>query len=492
MLGQTTNFQLDPMYEFLVGYDATNGAYKPELATEWKLLPDGSGYSFTLRKGVQFQKGNGEFTSKDVLYTWQDLTREGSLHGESTWYKNQVKALETPSDYEAIFRLNPGSANFMHGISRAEPVMEIISKAHHDKQGDPTMQTEPTAGTSPYAFQSRAQSQYIRFQKATEKHWAYDPDFQEFEFRFAKEASTRLAGLLAGEVHMASLPQDLLKQAEAQGFKTLKGKVAGPRTFLNISCCFIKDPKNLASGYMSDSPLQDVKVRKALAKAVNLDELNKAFFNGKGETMYNFHLHPTRPGWNPDWEKNFKSEYGYDLNAAKQLLQEAGYSAAKPLKTSLHIQNLPNVPGAPDIIESIAQYWRAAGVDVALLQEDNNEITTKQRAFAYQNDFFIVGTSSGQNIGSNAYFSSIPPRNGGMEDPTGDALLLKINDELDEKKQAEMWKQYGDWVYQQHYAIPLFWLPAEVSTNPKVVADWVFPGSITGTWTHIENLKAVK
>ncbi len=494
MLGQTTLFQLNPMYEYLIGYDATNGKFVPALATEWKLEPDGTSYRFALRKGVQFQKGFGEFTSKDVLYTWQDLTREGSLHGESTWYKAQVLALETPNDYEAVFKMNPkGSANFIHGLSRAEHVMEIISKAAHDKNGDPTMQGEPTAGTGPYQYKERRQAEYVRYERRADKHWAnYQIDFPEFELRFAKEASTRVASLLAGEVHMAALPQDLQKRAEQSGFKVLKGKVAGPRAFLNISCCFIKDPKDLNSGYLQQSPLQDVRVRQALNKAINRDELNKAFFGGKGETMYNYHLHPTRPGWNPDWEKNFPTEYGYDVAKAKQLLADAGYGPGKALKTTLHIQNFPNVPGAPDIIESIAGYWRAAGVEPALAQEDNSEITAKQRAFAYSNDFFMSATSSGELIGSNAYFSSIPPRNSGMEDPIGDALLLKINDELDGEKQAVLWRQYGDHVYKTQYAIPLFWIPAEVVINPKFVADWVFPGSITGTWTHQENLRAAK
>ncbi len=495
MLGQTTLFQLNPMYEYLIGLDPTNGQYLPGLATEWKLEPDGTSYRFTLRKGVQFQKGNGEFTAKDVKYTWEDLTRDASLHGESVWYKNQVKALETPSDYEVIFRLNPGSANILHSIARTEHVFEIISKAHHDKAGDPTMATEPTVGTGPYQFKERSLGNYLRYERRPDiaQHWAkYQVDFPEFEYRFQKEASTRLAALLAGEVHLTALPEDLKGQAEKAGFKILRGKVAGPRAFLNISCCFLKDAKDPNSGYQHESPLQDLKVRKALNHAINRTDLNKAYLSNKGETMYNFHLHPTRLGWNPDWEKNFQAEYGYDVAKSRQLLLEAGYGPGKALKTTLHVQNLPNVPGSADIVESVAQYWRAVGVEPVLANTDNAEITAKQRAFGYSNDFFISGTSSGELIGTNAYFSSILPRNSGMEDVIGDAILLKINNELDEKKQGELWRQYGDHVYKQHYAIPLFWIPAEVVANTKIVSDWVFPGSITGTWTHQENIRAAK
>ena len=41
-----------------------------------------------------------------------------------------------------------------------------------------------------------------------------------------------------------------------------------------------------------------------------------------------------------------------------------------------------------------------------------------------------------------------------------------------------------------HTSIPLFWLPAEVVINPEIVAEWTFPGSITGFWTHVENIRA--
>ena len=65
-----------------------------------------------------------------------------------------------------------------------------------------------------------------------------------------------------------------------------------------------------------DSPLMDVRVRKALNHAVNRDEINKAFFAGKGEIMYHTQLHPSRPGWNPDWQRNFQEEYGLDAALA--------------------------------------------------------------------------------------------------------------------------------------------------------------------------------
>ncbi len=489
MLGQTTMFQVKPMYEYLIGFDAETGKFVPQLATEWSLEPDGSGYRFKLRKGVQFQKGNGEFTAKDVVFTWKDLTKEDSLHAEAPYYRTVVKAIDVVNDYEVVFRLNKGAANFIHGVSEAEPVMEIISEAAYQKQGEPAMQGEPTAGTGPYQYKERAQGEFIRFER-TPSHWRAHPDFPEFEFRFMKEPSTRLAALLTGEIHIASLPEDLLQQAVKQGNRVITGRVAGPRTFLQFNCCFIKDTAKLEGWLYPDSPLMDVRVRRALGKAINVDELNKSFLNGKGEPMYHAHLHPTRPGWNPEWQSRFADEYGYDPAKAKALLAEAGYGPGNPLRTNIHVQSLPNLPSGADLIEAIATYWRQVGVEPTLVQMDNNERTARQRALGFSNDVFIAGTSSGELIGSNAYWTSIPPRNTGVEDPECDAILLKINEELDDRKKEPLWRQFGDCTYNKHFSIPLFWLPAEAVVNPNVVSDWVFPGAITGTWTHVENIKA--
>ena len=78
-------------------------------------------------------------------------------------------------------------------------------------------------------------------------------------------------------------------------------------------CCIMKDPNNPDAGWeYPDSPLMDVRVRKALNKAINRDELNKALFDGKGEPMYVTQHHQTRLGWDPSWVQRWPDEYGYD------------------------------------------------------------------------------------------------------------------------------------------------------------------------------------
>ena len=61
---------------------------------------------------------------------------------------------------------------------------------------------------------------------------------------------------------------------------------------------------------------------------------------------------------------------------------------------------------------------------------------------------------------------------------------------FDKQKQAELWSKLGDVLFKNHHVIPLFWLPTEAVLNGKVIAEYPWPGNISGTWTHVEYLKA--
>jgi peptide/nickel transport system substrate-binding protein len=403
-----------------------------------------------------------------------------------------IKEITPVNDHEVLFDVAEQPAFFNYWVSQGQGGFEIRSAKHGEAIGNPTMQTGPLAGSGPYQFKERAQGQYLRYERTAFKHWRTTPDFPEFEFRLMREASTRLASLMTGEIQVTNLPEDLMAQATRQGMQVIKGQVAGPRIFFNLYCCFIKDLQKMEGYLYPDSPLMDVRVRKALQKAINLEEVNKSFFGGKGEIMYQPHLHTSRPGWKTDWVKDFAEEYGYNPDAAKKLLAEAGYGPGKPLQTNLHLINLPQFPGTTDLVEAVGQYWRAIGVDVKLVEMDGAERARLNRELKFSNDIQVSGTSSVEFIGHQAYFTSVAPR-GGFEDPDDDKFYIeKIRNELDDAKRAALWSELGDRVYKKHYAINVLWLPAEAVVNPKFVSAYQYPGNITGTWTHVENIKAAK
>ena len=494
------NWQLKPIYEYLIGMASDEGKLIPELATDWAVLPDGKSIQFNLRKGVQFHKGYGEFTAKDLIPTWQEIVKEDSLAGASPFWRLALQEIEIVNDYQAIYHLKRPDGNVLTSISRFRGGMEMFSKADYDKNGPgEELLRGPTVGTGPYQFSERKQAQYLRYERAPFQQWRATPEFPEFEFRFIKEASTRFASLLAGEVHLADLPQDLRQQGKQRGLKGILAKDPSLRTSIHIYGAFLNDGRERtptpddSKGWMyPDSPVMDVRVRRALSKALDREALNKAFFGGEGRPMYNSHFSATRMGWNPTWEARFKEEYAYDPEAARRLLAAAGYGPGKPMPINIELQKPYGYSGGEDVAEAIAAMWRAVGIQPQFITRDPTDHANQRRAFKLNNHVVLNGTGSDQWTGVTTYGSTQGSRTLGVELPESNKLLDQIANTLDEKKQKELWKQVGEILYTQHKEVPLFWLPIEAIADPKIVADWTYPGSATGSWTHVENIKAAR
>ncbi|SVC09633.1 uncharacterized protein METZ01_LOCUS262487, partial [marine metagenome] len=109
--------QLRPMYEYLVGVNGTTGAFEPQLATEWKVEPDGLGIRFKLREGIQFHNGWGEFSAQDVEHVFWSITRKDGLHGLRRTFAKDVREIEVVNDHEIVFLLNAANQTVFNGIS---------------------------------------------------------------------------------------------------------------------------------------------------------------------------------------------------------------------------------------------------------------------------------------------------------------------------------------------------------------------------------------
>ena len=486
-------WQLRPMYEYGFGNDPKTGKTTPGLYAEWNLEPDGLSYRIKLRKGVKFHGDNGEFTVKDITTAWDETSKPDSLGGQNAVSKPSVKDWEKVNDYEVLLRLKDPNPQVLPAAGGS---LAFFSSADMAKRGPGAITTAPNAGTGPYQYATRSQSAYVRFERAPGNHWSgVRPDFPELEIRFIKEASTRLAALLTNEVQVTDLPEDLKKEAiNRPNFKLVPALASTSRVLVQPHGGYYKDLNNLDLGMkFPDSPMADVRFRKALSKAIDRDALNKAFFGGKAKINVRMQYAPTWPGWNPDWEKRFQDEYGYDPAAAKKLLTDAGFGPNKPATTTVLLAPADGLSNSLDILEALAGYWRAIGIDVKLENMDGTTMTLKYRNADFPNHIRIRATGADQWTGITSYDSGIKPtRAGGMAIPEGDKILQQILQTLDEKKLDDLIRQAGNIWYDQHVEVPLFSLVPEVVVNSTIVAGYDFPGNVSGGWTHMENLKAAR
>jgi peptide/nickel transport system substrate-binding protein len=485
-IARPDHLQFEPFWETLIGIDPKTAEYIPALATKWEISPDFKEWTFHLRKGVQFHFGYGEFTSQDVVHAHSLLVRKDSTATLAPFWRT-VEEVKPIDKYTVVFRFKaPSMPTNRYAFARSGD-LRISSKAQWDKEGVEGLDKRP-AGTGPFIYSGRETGLNITF-KRNDKHWSGNKvDFEELEFRIAREDATRLALLLSGDVHIADLPRELHKDALARGLKRFASSQAtdwvsvymGGQWYMTGDKAF--DPK---------APFVKKKVRQALNMAINREELMKTVFAGRAELADLSLWVPTSEGWNPKWKSRFKELYAYNPEKAKQLLKEAGYGPGQ-LKFEIWAFTEPGESEGPAIADALAIYFRNIGVDAQVQMQDWAKIRTSYRKKQSKNFMWpnIIGWRPSDQGVRNFYYSK--GNNHHFEDDFIEKTYSDVLTSTDAAQRQKLMQAIGDHIQEEYADIPLFWFRNEVFANPKVVGSWVYPGPAAGRSSHFELIKLVK
>jgi peptide/nickel transport system substrate-binding protein len=500
------NIQHDPMLEWLIEVDAETGQYKPWLADSWEVSPDGRSWRVKLHKGVQFHHGYGEFTAEDVIHThalWCDANYPGRKDPSTAGYKAgicQVARIEAVNDHEIIMHCKVACLDMPFYYSSASDVM-IFSKKQWDKEGEMGYEARP-AGTGPYIFKERQLSRYVLYERAPTPHWKHGVvDWKELQMTWTLQESTRFAQLLAGETHLTEVNKDLTDDLVAKGYKLIRSRGTAQQMQINFGGLYFgtEDPQTKrytenggTTGKLDPKvPWTNVKVRQAMNKAINREELLKVLYKGRAAPMYVHGFYPDLEGWDPTWEKRFPEMYGYDRAAAKRLLAEAGYP--KGFKAKAWLYPFAGAPEMEALMESVAIQLREVGIELELEEAD-----------------WVSAVRPKLNERkAHGYLFAIPPSKKAVEPQiavfnTGKGVpkifesdeLYKMWEELlqitDPKARDEQLRKIGNYKFESFETIPLFDVFIEVIVDPKIVADWPFPGWDGGDIGHTWLIHACK
>jgi peptide/nickel transport system substrate-binding protein len=277
--------------------------YVPELASNIQPSDDGVTFTFTLRDGVTFHDGR-QFTSADAKYTLDTVLAStfakaaSFFEGAGGNRKAYVKSVEAPDPHTLIIRLNSPWTGLLPNLV---PI-SIIPKDSYESQ-----KTHPL-GTGPFKFKSYDSSQQVVEMDANPNYWDGPSQIPSVRVRVISDSNAMQAELRAGRVDIAPLPTSLSPDAI---------KALGSDPNLNV-LQFTGSNLNLVTFNTSLAPLDNVKVRQAIACAIDRETMIRDLLLGQGKIA-----HSILP--EASWAYTPGQIYRYDPAAAKKLLDEAGF-----------------------------------------------------------------------------------------------------------------------------------------------------------------------
>ena len=523
--------------EFMVDASRFDGSYEPMLATEWSITPDGRAWNFKLRQGVRWHDDWGEFTAQDVKHSLQYYTNPECRASYSDFFRNDPGSeVEIVNDYEINIHMQKRPAvDFLYWFSgfRGVPISSKVQWDQACPNGEADYETsesgesigyckasrdavyEKSARTGPYEYVSFAEGVGWEWSQVEYDHWRVNPDFAEIEIKDVREPATRLAIMQAREGHIAAINRALLQDAIDDGLEVFDSSVTAQTAFAIFGGMYFAtgsagiDPNLSAEQQAADREAYNIVaardemmpwnepgengklIRMAMNKALNRDEINDAIFKGAGGKQWVATLVPDFPaGYNAAWEDRWDELYGYDEQAAKDLLAQAGY----PQGFSFRIPVFPlsGVPEQPDLMEAMAGYWQKIGLDPEL---DPIEFSNWRNEYRGLNTDCCIypfrGPAAPIDTRVHFYFSA----ERFFRAYTSDDIQENKNKALRALNEADAttdWQKVSDEIFYEVGTIPGWTLPVSAVVDPDVVAEYIFLGPNNGNYVYLEHVKGVR
>jgi peptide/nickel transport system substrate-binding protein len=319
---------IDQIFETLVTTKPGGTEIVPLLADSWTASADGKTWTFSLHKGVKFHDGT-DFNAKAVCvnfdrwYNFKGVAQSAAV----SYYWSTVfggfsdgktpslyKSCEAKDDSTAVINLTSPSAAFLSGLavssfSIASP--DALTKYEADKVGgtedaptfDGTFGTEHPVGTGPFKFDSWTPGDKLTIVR-NDTYWGTKALLDKVIFKPIADGPARRTALETGEIQ----GYDLVDPADATALKDGGFEVL-LRPAFNVGYVGFNQKK---------PPLDNPKIRQAIAYALNREALVKAKYPGGAEVATQF-MPPGLFGWSKD-----VPQYSYDPEKAKQLIKDSG------------------------------------------------------------------------------------------------------------------------------------------------------------------------
>ncbi len=407
----------------------------PRLATSWEGSADGLSVTFKLREGVTWHDGK-PFTSADVAFSalnvWKPLQNLGRLV-----FAN-LDAVETPDEHTAIFKFSKPTPFQL--IRNALPAVTAVV-ARHVYEGSTDIAADPAnaklIGTGPFKFEEHRPGEYYRLAK-NENYWGEgQPKLDEIVYRVLPDRAAAAGALEADEIQLAAFSQvplaDLDRISKVEGIKVYSTGYEGLTYQLVVEINHRRQE------------LADLKVRQAIAHAIDKDFVVKTIFLGYAKPATGI-----IPENAPEFYDAGVSTYAFDVAKANALLDEAGYPrGADGDRFSLKLLPAPYFAETKQFGDYLRQALAAIGVDAEIV---NNDSAAHQKA-VYTDHAFDLAIAPPVFRGDPAISTTILVRSGtpdgvpfsnqgGYKNEALDQLINKANETVDVAARTELFREF--------------------------------------------------
>jgi peptide/nickel transport system substrate-binding protein len=289
----------------------------PGLATSWKTI-DATTWEFKLRKGVKFHDGS-ELTAEDVAFSIDRVAVVPNAPAPFTSYTKAIVAKEIVDPYTIRFRTAAPHPLLPNDLS----TIYIVSKKVATGASTEDFNTgKATVGSGRFKFVRYVSGDRVDLARH-EGYWGEKAAWDKVTFKIIKNDAARVAALLSGDVDAIEQPPTTdLPRIKSDPKFTVTSKISHRVIFLFF------DQQQRASPFVAGkdgkpldkNPFADLRVRRAISKAINRQAIVDRVMEGQAVPagqVVSEKLFGHVPGLKAD---------AYDLEGAKKLLKEAGYT----------------------------------------------------------------------------------------------------------------------------------------------------------------------
>ena len=378
MLDLGTYAVVSQSFEYLVGLGDDGDIAATALATSWAPNDDGSAWTFNLREGVTWHDGT-PFTSADVAATFDRIIANG---GPFTGLDISAGSTETPDDLTVVMNLDTPNGNVPALLSLFNP-QTLITPADYD--AETTLDARP-AGTGAWMLDSFNATTFEATFLPNPNWWGGSVNLESVTLAGFESGGTRVAAMQAGEIDVIQdfTVLDGSSLLDAEGINVLQPPSANHRQlWFNTQ---------LPEG----GPFTDVRVRQALAYALDRQQIVDTLYNGEALIGNDHPIHPTLPFF----DDSAVPQREQDLDMARQLLSDAGY--ADGVSTIFDVGDIGEVPDYAAIVQ---QQAAEAGFEFEVRVTPNSD---------FYGEFWCAGASWGSQPDTGG-----PTRPCGASSPVG-------------------------------------------------------------------------